>query len=293
VPPRSSPLALHAACGPRTLPIRPLAVSAAVAEALTAGDPVLQARHRLGASLTLPGTDDAVFLSRPGIGLLPAHIVVRARDLERVLSASERPSGQRLALHVDVRGVRTFRLRLAPDPVAMRCARARANVLATARWLSASPAPPGPATAAELLASFGDRLKQLVAARRVAPPADLVLRSLIGQGAGATPAGDDVVIGVLAHAWLTRGREAPVMAAMRSLEPELSALTSTVGATYLRAAIRGEFGSHLVAWVRALPRASPQRALALARRVSSHGATSGYDTLAGFLAGADADGATQ
>jgi hypothetical protein len=116
--------------------------------------------------------------------------------------------------------------------------------------------------------------------------AERALRTLVGCGAGTTPAGDDFALGALAYAWVSQGPEASVIAAMRSLEAELPGLTTATGATCLRAAARGEFGSHLVVWVRALPRVSPSRALALALRVAGHGATSGYDTLAGFVAAA-------
>jgi len=275
--------------------IRPLAVSAAVAEALAGGVAIVQTGHSLGASLVLPECDDAVFMSGPGIGLLPAHIVVRARDLDRVLNAvatwqtEPASSGQDLSLLIDAQGVRVFRPRLAPDPAELRSNCARTNVNATARWLRAFRAPLGLGqTATQFLAPESRWLKYLAALQGAAPVAESSLRALLGRGAGTTPAGDDLVVGALAYAWVTLGREAPLMAAMRMLDAELPALTSSVGTTYLRAAARGEFGSHLIAWVRALPRVSTQRALALAGRVAGHGATSGYDTLLGFVAAAGA-----
>ncbi len=253
------------------------------------------AGHRLGASLTLPGSDDAVFMSRPGIGLFPAHIVVRAHDLDRVLNALEADeceaadAGKTLSLRIDVRGVRIFRPRLAPHPAAMQSDHAQANVAAAGQWLRACPTPLGlGVTAAELLAPAGRWCERLVALQGDTPPAEPVLRALIGRGAGTTPAGDDILVGALAYAWATQGETAPVVAAMRLLESELPALTTSIGGTYLRAAVRGEFGSHLVAWVRTLPRVSPTRSLALANRLAGHGASSGYDTLAGFIAAAEA-----
>jgi hypothetical protein len=275
--------------------VRPLALSAAVAEALAEGLATVQAGHALGASLVIPGCEDAVFMSGPRVGLFPAHIVVRARDLDRVLDAAAtdhiEPAGadQRLALHIDVRGVRVFRPRLAPNPEEMRSDCARTNVDATARWLCAIRAPLGLGqTATQLLAPDSHWQKYLTALQGAAPVAESALRRLLGRGAGTTPAGDDLVVGALAHAWVTLGREAPLVAAMGLLNAELPALTSTVGTTYLRAAARGEFGSHLIAWVRALPRVPTQRALALAGRVAGHGETSGYDTLLGFIAAAGA-----
>ena len=291
--PPAAALALHP--GPRSLCIRPIAISAAVHDALAYGRPIVKAGHRHGASLAMPGTADAVFMSTPGIGLLPAHIVVRARDLDRVLDAIESngtaaadPGGE-LSLQLDVEDVRTFRPRLAPCSADMGSVRARANVAAAAQWLRACTAPLGLGSAAAGVLTPGGRwLNSLIELRRDTCTAESVLRTLIGFGAGATPAGDDFAIGALAHAWATQGREASAIAAMRLLEGELPRLTTSAGATYLRAAARGEFGSHLVAWVRALPHVLPSRALALALRVAGHGATSGCDTLAGFIAAAEA-----
>jgi len=239
-------------------------------------------------------------MSAPGSGLLPAHVVVRTRDLERVLAALENrqyaaaEAGDEWALHLDVAGVRTFRPRLTANAADLRSAAARAGIAAVAGWLRASPLPLGlGATAAELLAPDGRWRTALAGLQQDARAAEPMLRALVGLGAGSTPAGDDFVIGALAHAWVTRGGKAPLIAAMRLLGAELPALTTAVGATYLRAAARGEFGSHLIAWVLALPRVSPPRALALARRVAGHGATSGRDTVAGFVAAAEADDASR
>ena len=279
----------------RALRVRPLAVSAAVCDALAHGAAIVRAEHRYGASLALPGTDDAVFMSTPGRGLLPAHIVVCARDLDRILEATQSDGaatanpGEELSLHFDIQGVRVFLPRLAPHPAEMRAGRTRANVTAAAHWLRAYPAPLGlGATAAQLLAPSGRWRNYLLAIQHDQRQAESAFRALVGRGAGSTPAGDDFLIGMLAHAWVTQGREAAAVATLRSLAAELPSLTTTVGASYLRAAARGEFGSHLIAWVRGLPRVSPQRGLELARRAAAHGATSGYDTLVGFVAAAEA-----
>jgi len=284
-------IAPRTTCATACLSLRPLAISAGVRDALAFSDPQVKAGHRHGASLTLAGTGDAIFMSAPGAGLLPAHVVVRARDLGRVLDAIESrvASGENLSLRLDIEGVRTFRSRLTPCSADMRSVRARANIAAVAQWLRAGADPLGlGVTADAVLAPGGDWLNSVIELQHDARSAESVLRRLIGLGAGTTPAGDDFSTGALAHAWVTLGREAPIAAALRSLEAALPGLTTATGATCLRAAVRGEFGSHLVAWVRALPRVSPSRALALALRVAGHGATSGFDTLAGFVAAAAA-----
>ncbi len=268
--------------------MRPLAVSAAARAALASGDAVVVAAHRHGASVAVPGVDDALFVSAPGAGLLPAHVVVRADDLARLLEAA-RPGA---VLRFDIGRARTFRPAVRPQPGGLLAGPGRANVAAVARLLRALPEPLGLGErAAVILAPEGAWCQRVAALQRGASAARPALRHLVGRGAGSTPAGDDFLVGALAHAWLARGADAPLVAAMDGFRGELAARTTTTSATYLRAAARGEFGSHLVAWVRALPRASEARVLALAGRVADHGATSGLDTLVGFVAAAEAAGA--
>ena len=212
-------------------------------------------------------------------------------DLGRVLAAARAPG---LALRLDVQGVRVFRPRLASDPVRMRSDRARANVAAAGAWLRGLPTALGlGVTAARLLAPAGRWRELMAALQRDVPSAESALRTLVGRGAGSTPAGDDVALGALAYGWAAKGQDAPAVTAMRLLIAELCTLTTALGASYLRAAARAEFGGHLIAWVRALPRASQLRTQGLAMRLTRHGATSGFDTLAGFVAAAEAADAAQ
>ena len=75
---------------------------------------------------------------------------------------------------------------------------------------------------------------------------------------------------------------------MRALLPELDRLTTAAGATYLRAALQGAFGGDLLAFVRALPHLPADRPFHRAMRVARHGATSGIDSLIGFVAAHEA-----
>jgi len=278
-----------AAASARILQLRPLAISAGLRNPLGRCAPMVLAAHRLGASLGLPGCEDAVFMSAPGHGLLPAHIVVRARDLIRVLRAAGDDMDSVLHLRLDTQGVRTFHTRLPAKILDSHSSRAQANIAALAASLRTNPARLGLGqTAAEILGT-GARWRDFIRPsggepQRIAS----TLRALIGRGAGTTPAGDDFLVGMLACIWSMQGQCAPLIRALRAMAPELETLTTTTGATYLRAATRGEFGSHLLVWVRALPQVSRARALALAERVASHGATSGYDALTGFIAAAEA-----
>ena len=272
-----------------TLHLRPLAISAGLRDALARSAPLVLAAHRLGVSLALAGCEDAVFMSTPGSGLLPAHIVVRARDLARVREAAENEAGSMLSLRVDTQGVRTFHARLPANIPDMVATRAQTNIAALAVTLRARPVQLGLGrTAAEILAASEHWRDFVYPPGGDARAIESKLRGLIGRGGGTTPAGDDFLVGMLACIWSTQGRHAALLRSTRAVAPELETLTTTTGATYLRAATRGEFGSHLIVWVRALPQATRARALALAQRVANHGATSGYDTLAGFVAAAEA-----
>jgi len=96
------------------------------------------------------------------------------------------------------------------------------------------------------------------------------------------------LIGMLAEAWASCGENAPLLARLRALDARLPQLTTSASVSYLRAATRGEFGSHLIILVRSLARVPSPRALAFAARVGGHGVSSGLDTLSGFVAAAEA-----
>lgn len=236
--------------------------------------------------MAIDGFDEDIFLSAPGRGLLPLHIVVRERDLYGILDAPQ--CAGLTPLRFDLRGVRIFSSRLVPDPAGMRSDRALRNIAALAQWLRADPAPLGfGMPAGEWLAQGGPAAHWVAALREVSPAGEQALLALIGRGAGSTPAGDDFLIGMLAQAWTSIGEDAPLLALLRALSDSLPRLTTTASVSYLRAALRGEFGSHLSVLMRSLAHVTRSRALALAARVAGHGVSSGLDTLAGFVAAAE------
>lgn len=107
---------------------------------------------------------------------------------------------------------------------------------------------------------------------------------LIGAGPGSTPAGDDVVVGVLAGL-LALGHDGAATAIGTAIRPLLGRTTSAAR-HYLMAAIDGRFAERVHLLVRGL--ADQPRAWAGARAARSWGATSGMDLLAGVIAVADA-----
>jgi Protein of unknown function (DUF2877) len=114
-----------------------------------------------------------------------------------------------------------------------------------------------------------------------------VLAQVVGRGPGATPAGDDVLVGILAvltspHSGIAGARAAESIG--RALHPLLPTTTDLSG-HLLRQATKGLFGRDLQELVNALIGASaPQRVSEKVRRVVATGATSGADACAGLLA---------
>ena len=116
-----------------------------------------------------------------------------------------------------------------------------------------------------------------------------VLASIVGRGPGATPAGDDVLIGILAVLQTQCSGTAGVDAAVRlcRLIAPLLPTTTDISAHLLRQAMNGLFGRSLhellLATMGGLPRPGLTDAV---RRVVETGATSGADTCMGVIAAA-------
>ncbi|BAL94233.1 DUF2877 domain-containing protein [Rubrivivax gelatinosus] len=250
-----------------------LALSEAAARALDGRVATVVALHRRGLSVVLPG-GEPIFVGPPGAGLLPLHVVVRREAFEAL-----RGLGVGARLRWDLAGARRWRLglggRLALPALDAGVARLAAGLRAR---------PPGNGiggSQAEVLAGDGLVRRALqAAADGTAAPA---LVRLVGRGAGSTPAGDDVLIGALAHGWLVDGADSALRRALLPQREALGALTTPLGAAYLRRALDGVFGSHLIQLCRALPGAD-ERLDRRAGRVAQHGASSGIDTLLGFVA---------
>jgi hypothetical protein len=115
--------------------------------------------------------------------------------------------------------------------------------------------------------------------------------TLIGLGAGLTPAGDDFLVGYLAGLWCSAGADA----ARRSFLAELGAAVAAAGRTnaisrsYLRAASAGEVSESLArAAERIAHGAAPAAVDAAVGAALAVGASSGADGMLGFLIAARA-----
>ncbi|MEO8654050.1 MAG: DUF2877 domain-containing protein [Ramlibacter sp.] len=262
---------------------RPLAVSTLAMSLLRDAVPFVRAVHPSGLSLAVPGSPDICYLGAQGRGLLPLHVVVRQADLAQILRLAGEAGNTSCRISLDLDGVRVFRLVL--QAVDLQGPSARIAVDQVAAWLRMRPEACGLGEPPTQALSADGRIRRTLAAVEAGPQsAGRALRALIGRGAGSTPAGDDVLVGALAHAFASGTNKPALVRAMLALMPEFDQLTTAAGATYLRAAVQGVFGGDLLAFVRSLPNPAPERALRCATRVACHGATSGIDSLLGFVA---------
>jgi hypothetical protein len=131
--------------------------------------------------------------------------------------------------------------------------------------------------------------RSVVLALRGRSALDAALRRVVGRGPGSTPAGDDVLVGILAV--LTSPRSgargaAAAQALRRALQPLLPT-TPDISAHLLRQAADGLLGRDLHELLGAVLGAGDAQDLSLAvKRVIETGATSGADTCAGLIAAA-------
>jgi hypothetical protein len=177
---------------------------------------------------------------------------------------------------IDLRPAQTWR------PAPIRPA-ARAGVGRAWRLAARLATPPGLARASwhpALMTALGDRDHDGVAQ---------IARGLIGKGPGLTPAGDDIIVGLLAG--LAAGPAGDVNCRAirdrigRDLRP-LLVRTTIISSCYLGAALDSDFSELVDGVARAI--ASAQTDEIVCARVAgclAWGATSGADMLAGLLCG--------
>ncbi|MEO8924011.1 MAG: DUF2877 domain-containing protein [Caldimonas sp.] len=167
-----------------------------------------------------------------------------------------------------------------------------------ARWQPAPPHSPAPGLEgrlAELAAATAGRcwhgaaaIARRVTAALLDEPLSLpgVLAQVVGRGPGLTPAGDDVLVGILAALRLAPSTLAATHAAVlaRSVEPRLGS-TTDLSAHLLRQAARGLFSRSLHELVSALADdTAPGPLHERIDRALAIGATSGADACTGVLA---------
>lgn len=252
----------------------------------------IAARYRHGLDFEIPALSERVFVSTAAKGLFPSHFAVRQPVLEALL---QKPVGSHLWIRTDSQdrtapdaltlSYRTFDLYLpdnltgTPDPKRLV---SRSRVLRSTLLLIASSGGLDPFTA-----MFSDTWEHRGAFASSGKTSDSIL-GLLGKGAGSTPSGDDMLVGAAAVCTLFKNAEGSVsdiaaswLSALSCCEPRFPALTTLMSTEYLKAALQGRFGSHLIALLKCLSLPSNRSLYATVLRVKKHGNTSGLDTLAG------------
>jgi len=104
---------------------------------------------------------------------------------------------------------------------------------------------------------------------------------LIGLGPGLTPAGDDVLLGMLARLWLDAAQ--PAVTELGQCTLDAAAMTTRISRAWLQYAVRGQFDARWHALRKALLTVDDRAICDAAQRILSVGASSGPQALAGFL----------
>lgn len=124
------------------------------------------------------------------------------------------------------------------------------------------------------------RLAQRATPLLAALPAPHAATALIGLGPGLTPAGDDLIAGLLLTLHYGQHAAAPALRAVAQ-----RAATTTLGRAMLGWAAQGRASEHTLQLLGGLFALPASAALALLPAVLEHGATSGADLVAGILIG--------
>jgi len=203
-------------------------------------------------------------ITAPGVGLSPIGVqVATAPDFAAVTQVALRTTGP-ITLVADVDAVD---LRLAAASTTVAALAALRDPLETwADGLDAEHA---------RLHALGAQLSHALAADA---PVDGLVLALVGAGPGATPAGDDVLVGLMAA--LVRSGQSHAARRLSSAVRPLLHRTTAVSRTLLVAAGEQEFAGyvHTLAHAAADARLVPDAL----RELAAVGATSGFDTALGF-----------
>lgn len=115
--------------------------------------------------------------------------------------------------------------------------------------------------------------------------ATAVARTMIGLGPGLTPSGDDALVGVEAAC---NAVGSPMAGFLADALDDVAERTTTIAATFLQHAGRGEFAERLHGVLEDLVGSDDSRVWPAIERAIAWGASSGTDCLVGILLGLDA-----
>ncbi len=104
---------------------------------------------------------------------------------------------------------------------------------------------------------------------------------IMGRGPGATPSGDDLLVGFLAAWMVCRPRHLATQSLIQALVEQAPTRTTRLAGEFYYHLTRGRLSEPLAILLRAVTAGTDRQVLAAARSLASYGATSGLDTIAG------------
>ena len=114
------------------------------------------------------------------------------------------------------------------------------------------------------------------------PACCIFASQLAGLGIGLTPAGDDFILGAVLAAWFIHPTETASLLAKETTNTA-APLTTSLSATWLRSAGKGEAGILWHNFLEALAAHHPMHIQEALDKINAVGETSGADALAGFI----------
>ena len=257
----------------------------------------ISVKYRHGLDILIGGIEHPVFVSTATKGLFPSHMVVSSSVLELLLEKplettlnftygrlqARQPASTLVLINRPFDLHLNLRLPQALDPVWVN------GRVAQYRRLLSFIASSGGLEPLECLfsSSWGHR-----GAFDVDSQVATAMQSLLGCGAGSTPAGDDMLVGAASVCTAFSSVSGKVgerartwLDALTQNQSLFEKRTTLMSCGYLNAALDGVFGSHLIGLHKAFFGVSRVSLLQAMVRVKKHGSTSGVDALAGVYLG--------
>lgn len=257
----------------------------------------ISVKYRHGLDILIGGIEHPVLVSTATKGLFPSHMVVSSSVLELLLEKplettlnftygrlqARQPASTLVLINRPFDLHLNLRLPQALDPVWVN------GRVAQYRRLLSFIASSGGLEPLECLfsSSWGHR-----GAFDVDSQVATAMQSLLGCGAGSTPAGDDMLVGAASVCTAFSSVSGKVgerartwLDALTQNQSLFEKRTTLMSCGYLNAALDGVFGSHLIGLHKAFFGVSRVSLLQAMVRVKKHGSTSGVDALAGVYLG--------
>ncbi|MEN3929928.1 DUF2877 domain-containing protein [Microvirga sp. W0021] len=224
-----------------------------------------------------------IFVSCPGEGLLPEHVVVTKKDCEAIL-AHGRPGDT-----VFFTKRHRFRMEMPSLSASAQTIDESLKLLeqfVPSNGMTGLNIPCGEVLDdawewSEVFRCDWDKLPSWETEER----RSVLLQRLIGRGHGSTPAGDDMLVGAMAYIAVNEKALAhkTFFNTIRALESKFPVLTTSTSEVYLHWALHRVFSSDIIRLMEGIMSGDRRKIERNIDALLRHGATSGLDTLVGII----------